>query len=65
MKEEVNATETAAIPETEVEVKAEINDASLATSNVEDQGMQFDEIFVYTYKNKLKIFFFFKVPPRL
>ena len=64
MKEEVNATETAAIPETEVEVKAEINDASLATSNVEDQGMQFDEIFVYTYKNKLK-YFFFKVPPRL
>ena len=42
-EEEVNATETtAAIPETDVEVKAEIDDsASLATSNVEDQGMQF------------------------
>ena len=40
-EEEVNATETtAAIPETDVEVKAEIDDsASLATSNVEDQGM--------------------------
>jgi len=38
MKEEVNATETAANPETEVEAKAEINDAILATSNVEDQG---------------------------
>ena len=48
MKEaEVNATETtAAISETEVEVKAEIDDASLATSNVEDQGMQFHEILV-------------------
>ena len=41
MKEEVNATETTtAIPETDVEVKAEIDDSSsLATSNVEDQGM--------------------------
>ena len=40
-EEEVNATETtAAIPETDVEVKAEIDDsASRATSNVEDQGM--------------------------
>ena len=40
-EEEVNATETTtAIPETDVEVKAEIDDsASLATSNVEDQGM--------------------------
>ena len=40
-EEEVNATETTAgIPETDVEVKVEIDDsASLATSNVEDQGM--------------------------
>merc|ERR1712113_297550 len=39
-EEEVNATETTtAIPETDVEVKAEVDDsASLATSNVEDQG---------------------------
>ena len=40
-EEEVNATDsTAAISETDVEVKAEIDDsASLATSNVEDPGM--------------------------
>merc|ERR1712223_1892365 len=39
-EEEENATETTgAVPETDVEVKAEIDDsASLATSNVEDQG---------------------------